>query len=177
MNAVKNLHIVEKAKEIEHSTGAYVKTTVTTGDFQKFKGDMSYIIMKPKEITKEIDWDDILQKTKLEYRMLYKLIFGKETLVPVLLWTTGCIFLFGCWDTIVTTFFITYLDEVLKNSGVQNIIQSGFFLIGILAIPAYGLQMFWIKQAEKKGKFIIITMGLFLSAIALFGLATTGGLE
>lgn len=116
MSAVKNLHIVDKAKEIEHSTGSYVKTTVTTGDFQKIKGDMSYIIMKPKEITKELDWDDIFQKTKLEYRMLYKLIFGKETLIPVLLWTTGCIFLFGCWDTIVTTFFITYLDEVLQNS-------------------------------------------------------------
>lgn len=116
MNAVKNLHIVDKAKEIEHSTGAYVKTTVTTGDFQRIKGDMNYIIMKPKEITKELDWNDIFQKTKLEYLMLYKLIFGKATLVPVLLWTTGCIFLFGCWDTIVTTFFITYLDEVLENS-------------------------------------------------------------
>ena len=37
--------------------------------------------------------------------------------------------------------------------------------------------MFWIKQADQRGKFTIITLGLFLSAGALFGLALTGGLE
>jgi hypothetical protein len=109
--------------------------------------------------------------------MLVKLIFSRETLVPILLWTTGSIFLFGCWDTIVTTFFITFLDEILQSSGIQNIIRSGFILIGILAIPAYALQLFWIKQAEQRGKFQIITLGLFLSAAALFGLAFAGGFE
>jgi hypothetical protein len=65
----------------------------------------------------------------------------------------------------VTTFFITYLDEALKDSAeIKNVIQSGFLLIGILAIPAYGLQMFWIKQAKNRGRFAIITLGLFLSA-------------
>ena len=93
----------------------------------------------------------------------------------MLLWTTGSIFIFGCWDTIVTTFFITYLDEALKDSTeVRNIIQSGFILIGLLAVPAYGLQMFWIKKSEMYGKFTIITLGLFVSAVALIGLAFAG---
>jgi len=113
--------------------------------------------MKPKEITGEIDWGDIINKTKVEFRMLYKLVFEKTTFVPILLWSTGCILLFGCWDTIVTTFFVTFLDEALKNSGAQNIIRSGFILIGILAIPAYALQMFWINKADIYGKFTIIT--------------------
>lgn len=172
VGAVKNLHLIEKTKALEATTATYIKTTVSTGDFQKIKGDMNYIIMKPKELTTELNWGDIIQKTKVEFGSIYKLIFGKETFVPMLLWTTGCIFVFGCWDTIVTTFFITYLDAALKDSAeIKNIIQSGFILIGVLAVPAYGLQMFWIKKAETRGKFNIITLGLFLSAGALLGLA------
>lgn len=177
LNTVKNLHIVEKTKNIEEKASSYLKNTVSTVDFQKLKGEMDYIIMKPKELGQELNWADIIEKTKLEYKMLYKLVFVKTTFVPVLLWSTGCILLFGCWDTIVTTFFVTFLDEALKNSGIQNIIRSGFVLIGLLAIPAYALQLFWIKRAWINGKFNIITLGIFLSAIALFGLAIAGNFE
>jgi len=177
LGTVKNLHIVEKTKNIEEKTASYLKNTISIGDFQKLKWSMDYIIMKPKELSQEIDWGDIINKTKFEYKMLYKLIFEKTTFVPILLWSTGGILLFGCWDTIVTTFFVTYLDEALKNSGVQNIIRSGFILIGILAVPAYALQMFWIKKAEAYGKFNIITLGIFMSAIALYGLAVAGSFE
>lgn len=177
LNTVKNLNILEKTKDIEKNTVSYLKNTVSTLDFQKLKGSMDYIIMKPKEITKEINWSEIIEKTKVEYRMLYRLIFVKTTLVPILLWSTGSIILFGCWDTIVMTFFITFLDESLKDSGVQNIIRSGFILIGILAVPAYALQLFWIKKAKTYGKFNIITMGIFVSAIALFGLSIAGNFE
>jgi Major Facilitator Superfamily len=177
LNTVKNLNIVEKTKDIEKNTVSYFKDTITTLDFQKLKGSMDYIIMKPKEITKEINWNDIIEKTKIEYRMLYKLIFVKTTLVPILLWSTGSIILFGCWDTIVMTFFITFMDESLKDSGVQNIIRSGFILIGILAVPAYALQLFWIKKAKSYGKFNIITLGIFVSAGALFGLSIAGNFE
>jgi MFS family permease len=177
LNTVKNLNIVEKTKDIEKNTVSYLRETVSTLDFQKLKGSMDYIIMKPKEITKEIDWNEIIEKTKVEYRMLYKLIFVKTTLVPILLWSTGSIILFGCWDTIVMTFFITFMDESLKDSGVQNIIRSGFILIGILAVPAYALQLFWIKKAKTYGKFNIIALGIFVSAGALFGLSIAGNFE
>lgn len=177
LGAVKNLHLIEKTKNLEHVTESYVKSTVTTGDFQKIKADMSYIIMKPKEITSELNWGEIIEKTKVEFGSIYKLIFEKDTFVPMLLWTTGGIFVFGCWDTIVTTFFISYLDEALKGSAeVKQIIQSGFVLIGLLAVPAYGLQMFWIKKADMYGKFKIITLGLFVSATALFGLSFAGSI-
>jgi hypothetical protein len=56
MNAVKNLKIVEKAKDITQVTEEYVKKTVSTSDFQKLKGEMEYIIMKPKQLSDEIDW-------------------------------------------------------------------------------------------------------------------------
>jgi hypothetical protein len=177
LGTVKNLNIVEKTKDIEQNTVSYLKNTVSTLDFQKLKWWMDYIIMKPKEITKEIDWGEILQKTKIEYKMLYKLIFVKTTLVPILLWSTVSIVLFGCWDTIVMTFFITFLDESLKDSGIQNIIRSGFILIGILAVPAYALQLFWINKAKTYGKFNIIASGIFVSAIALFGLSVAGNFE
>lgn len=56
LGAVKNLHIVEKTKNLEQNTASYLKNTVSTMDFQKLKGSMDYIIMKPKELTKELDW-------------------------------------------------------------------------------------------------------------------------
>jgi MFS family permease len=177
LSTIKNLHITQKNKEsTEHSTN-YIKSTVSTIDFQKIKWTMDYIIMKPKEISKEFDWADIKEKTKLEFSMLYKLSIDKTSYIPFILWTIGWILIFGCWDTIVTTFFIDYLEEALKESGVQNIIRSGFILIGIIAIPAYTLQFFWIKKSTIHGKFAIVTLGFFISAISLFGLAVAGNFE
>ena len=177
LSTIKNLHITQKnANSAEQST-KYTKNTISTIDFQKIKWTMDYIIMKPKEISKEIDWEDIKAKTKLEFSMLYKLSIDKTSYIPFILWTIGWILIFGCWDTIVTTFFIDYLEEALKESGVQNIIRSGFILIGIIAIPAYTLQFFWIKKSAIHGKFSIITLGFFISAISLFGLAIAGNFQ
>ncbi len=92
--AVKNLHLLEKTKTLEQKTAAYIKTTVSTLDFQKLKGSMDYVIMKPKEISQELNWSEIFQKTKIEYALLYRLVFEKMTFVPILLWSTGCILLF-----------------------------------------------------------------------------------
>ena len=86
----------------------------------------------------------------------------------------GGIFLFGFWDTVVITFFVTYIDSVLSQSGGDQVIRSGFFVLGLLAIPAYILQFPFIKASKLHGHYPIITLGLFISAIALFGLAFFG---
>jgi len=56
LSSVKNLHLIERTKQLQETTNNYVKTTVSTGDFQKIKGDMNYIILKPKELAQNIDW-------------------------------------------------------------------------------------------------------------------------
>lgn len=172
VNTIKNLNILEEVKNLEKSSTTYVKTTISTLDFEQAKKSLQYIILKPKQISQQFDWGDIYEKTKQEYRMMYTLVFSKTSFVPMLLWTTGSIVLFGCWDNVATTFFVKFLDEAMRNvSWVKNILQSGFVLIGILAIPAYLLQWFWIKQAQKYHRFTIITVGLFISGTALFFLA------
>lgn len=111
---------------------------------------MSYIIMKPKELTQGIVWSEIIEKTKTEFRSIYNLIFDRKNLVPILFWATINIFIFGCWDSVVTTFLVDYLDNALQDAPqIKNIVQSGVILIGLLAIPAYGLQPLWTKQTEK----------------------------
>jgi hypothetical protein len=178
VNTVKNLHLVEEVKSLEVTGKTYVKTTMSTLDFEQAKKWIQYLVLKPKQISEQFDWGDIAQKTKTEYRMIYRLVFSKVSFVPILLWTTGSILLFGCWDNVATTFFVKFLDEAMQNvDWVKNIIQSGFILIGILAIPAYVLQGFWIKQAEKFGKFRIITLWLFFSGGALFLLALFGRMD
>lgn len=141
INTVKDLHILEEVKNIKENSQSYAKTTISTIDFEKAKKGFEYIILKPKQISEQFDWSEIWQKTKQEYRMIYVLVFSKVSFVPLLLWTTGSILLFGCWDNVATTFFVKFLDEAMQDiSWVKNLLQSGFILIGLLAIPAYVLQ-------------------------------------
>jgi hypothetical protein len=159
VNTVKSLNLLEEVKSLEKTSQTYVKTKMSTLDFDQAKKNITYLVLKPKQISQQFDWGDIWKKTKQEYRMIYALVFSQKSFIPILLWTTGTILLFGCWDNVATTFFVKFLDESMqKVSWVKNIIQSGFILIGILAIPAYLLQGFWIKQAEKFGRFRIITV-------------------
>lgn len=178
LNTVKNLHVVEEIKGIEKKSQTYITKNISTLDFQQARKGMQYVVLKPKQILWQFDWWDIWQKTRQEYRMIYVLVFSTVSFVPVLLWTTGSILLFGCWDNVATTFFVQYLDEAMQNvSWVKNTLQSGFVLIGILAIPAYVLQGFWIKKAEIYGHFKIIVLWLLLSWTALFLLAIFGNME
>lgn len=177
LSTIKNLKVIDKIKNTDLVHGDYIKNVVSTVDFEKIKGGMNYIIMKPREISQGFDWADIKTKTLQEFQMIFTLCFQKNTFIPYILWATGIILIFGCWDTIVTTFFITYLDESLKSSGTKNIIQSGYFLIGILAIPAYLLQNFWINKSKMYGRYKIVTLGIFVSAIALFWLAIAWSYE
>gem|GEM_PF-2738380 len=75
-------------KTIEQTSKTYLKTTMTTLDFEHAKKDIQYLILKPKQISQQFDWGDIWQKTKQEYRMIYKLVFRKTSFIPILLWTT-----------------------------------------------------------------------------------------
>ncbi len=178
VNTVRDLHILEEVKNIKENSQSYVKTTISTIDFEKAKQGWEYIVLKPKQISEQFDWWEIWQKTKQEYRMMYTLVFSKVSFVPLLLWTTGSILLFGCWDNVATTFFVKFLDDALQNvSWIKNLLQSGFILIGLLAIPAYVLQWFWIRQARKWKRFPIITGWLLLSGISLFLLSIFGNME
>ncbi len=178
LNTVKNLHIIENAKTFEKTSEQYIHKSISTIDFEKAKHGIQYVILKPKEIVKRFDWGDILEKTKQEYRMIYKLLLNQKSFVPILLWATGVILLFGCWDNVATTFFVDFLDESLQNvSWVKNIIQSWFVLIGIISIPAYVLQGYWIKKAKKFWRFNIIVLWLMLAWGALLLTAAFGGMQ
>lgn len=178
LNTVKNLHIVEEAKGLENLSQAYIEKNISTLDFETIKHWAQYLIFKPKQIAEQFDWGDIWQKTLQEYRMIYTLVLSKHSFIPILLWTTGTILLFGCWDNVATTFFVKFLDQSLQNvNWAKEYIKSGFILIGIIAIPAYILQGFWIKKAAKLGRFTIIVVWLIFSWISLFLLSIFGNME
>lgn len=140
---------------------------ITTTDFEKIKHSMEYIILRPKSFAQTIDISTMKKSTVTEFRTILDLVFRRTSLVPLLFWTTIGIIIFGCWDTIATTFFIDFLDQGLQESGVKNIVRSGFVLIGIIAIPAYALQGFWIKKSLSYGRFRLIVLGLAISGASL----------
>jgi len=88
ISAVKNLHLVEEVKNLEKTSQTFVKTTMSTMDFEQAKKDITYLILKPKQISGQFDWSDIWRQTKQEYRMIYTLVLSKSSFIPPLLWTT-----------------------------------------------------------------------------------------
>lgn len=174
MREIKNLRITKPDINLKEAKG-YIKEHISTTDFEQIKGRASYILMKPREIHKQMDYKEMKQNTKDAFGSLIQLVVTPQTRNPALLWLVGGIFIFGFWDTVVITFFITYIDELLKTSGADAYISSGFFVLGLLAIPAYALQIPFIKQAKTVGHYPMITFGLCISAVALFGLAIFGG--
>lgn len=88
LNTVKNLRLVEEVKNLEKTSTTFVKTTMSTLDFEQAKQHINYLILKPKQISSQFDWADIWRQTKQEYHMIYTLILSKTSFVPLLLWTT-----------------------------------------------------------------------------------------
>ncbi len=56
MNAVKNLNLIEEVKALEQTSQTYVKTKISTLDFEQAKKDITYLVLKPKQLSEQFDW-------------------------------------------------------------------------------------------------------------------------
>ncbi|MDD5770314.1 MAG: MFS transporter [Candidatus Gracilibacteria bacterium] len=130
------------------------------------------ILLKPIEIKKSIDFEDVFETTKKGFISFYEILFGLPRNV-IILWFIMVILQFGFWDTFVSTFQVDFLNKIILINSKTALIKetswflTGYVLLGFMALPAFLLQDFFINLSKKMGVYKIIIMGLFFSATSL----------
>jgi hypothetical protein len=81
-----------------------------------------------------------MKETKSTFKVVIA-ILKKKPLNITIYWTIITVLTFGFWDTFSTTFLINFLDKVQQG--------RSYFLLGLIAIPAYLLQEFFCNIGKK----------------------------
>ncbi|MFA5917910.1 MAG: MFS transporter [Candidatus Gracilibacteria bacterium] len=132
--------------------------SVTKIELKNIINNSKYIFLKPLTIKSGLNFKMLLELTKKEFIITYKVLTNINN--PIIIYWTIVIFItFSFWDTFASTFLIKYLDSLWQG--------KGYFLLGIIAIPAFGLQGYFSKLSDKFGIPIISNIGLVLSGLSL----------
>ena len=162
---------VEKAKD-------YVVAQIKKTDFVEVaKTGTKFIFLKPIQITKNMNFTELYETTKHDLKSFYTTIMTPPWNMRIL-FMMAVIIMFGFWDTFAVTFLIEFLDKLINsdtsNMLVQTKLVTGYVFIGLLAVPAYGLQVPFISLSKKIGIFSVVVFGVGLAGLAviLFGFAS-----
>lgn len=79
-----------------------------------------------------ITFAEMKQKTKESFIEIYKTLQYASDKYLIVYWSFVMLLTFGFWDTFASTFLIDFLNQVKPG--------WSFILLGIIAIPAFGLQ-------------------------------------
>ncbi|MDD4151370.1 MAG: MFS transporter [Candidatus Gracilibacteria bacterium] len=132
---------------------------------EKAKG-AKILFLKPMELKNKIDFNEIYLTTKDDIKNFFEIIFQAPYNYRLLI-MGSILVLFGFWDTFVTSFLIDFLNGILESSKVPKLI-SAYVFIAMLAIPAYGAQIYLIGLAKKIGTLKILLPGILISGISVF---------
>lgn len=135
-------------------------------DFAKLAAETKLILLRPKKVQESgFDPKILVPETKVEIDNIKKVLMENPKNLS-LHWFIGIVLIFGFWDTFAASFLIDYLSKL------PNVEGFAYAILGLLAIPAFVTQDFFISLAGKIGKFWVATIGLLLSGVSLmfFGL-------
>lgn len=134
---------------------------VAKTDFAKLAAETKLIFLKPQAApTQKFDLKSIIPETIDEIHKIKKVLLGIPRNLS-LYWFILVVLCFGFWDTFAASFLIDYLSKLPNAAGF------GYALLGILAIPAFVTQEFFIKLSQKYGKFWVACIGLLVSGGSL----------
>ncbi len=149
-----------------NSLKEYAIGYVKKADFAKLAAETKLIFLKPQSVsTKKFDPKIIIPETLKEIENIKKVLMELPRNMS-LYWFVLVVLSFGFWDTFAASFLIDYLSKLPGASGF------GYALLGILAIPAFVTQQFFINMSKKFGVFWVASFGLMVSGISimLFGI-------
>lgn len=118
-----------------------------------------YLFIKPTSLKKWLTFSFLVNETKKTFLLTYNVI-SKQNSNLLIYWAIIMLLTFWFRDTFASTFLINYLDKVWK--------WWSYILLWIIAIPAFWLQWFFWKMAEKYWNYSVANVWLFLSWISLF---------
>ncbi|NDK08960.1 hypothetical protein EOM39_07025 [Candidatus Gracilibacteria bacterium] len=155
-------------KKEDNTTKASEAKTVNKLELKNIVSQTKYLFLKPITIKSGLTFKLLYNETRKEFIGTYNILADKTNPL-VLYWCLVMVMTFGFWDTFAATFLIGFLDT-LWNGG-------GYVLLGIIAIPAFGLQDMFSKISIKYGVYAIGNIGIFLSGTSLFLMGVFAGSE
>lgn len=148
----------------------YITTTISKEELVKVISKTKYLFLKPhQEKTEKLSLSDLITHTRSDLITIWRILSQKPLLITII-WTISLVLTFGFWDTFAATFLIDFLDEVKHG--------YGYLMLGLIAIPAYGLQEWWSgRLADRLGIIVVGIMGLLLSggSLIMMGIFSLGG--
>ena len=132
----------------------YVVKTVTKEELKHVMEQTKYIFLKPKEFKTNLKFDELVRETKETMTTTFKILLQKPINITIY-WTVIVVLTMGFWDTFASTFLINFLDRVKP--------WLSFVLLGLIALPAFGLQETLWNLGKKIGVLYVAMTWLILS--------------
>jgi hypothetical protein len=121
-----------------HAIKSYAIGYVARADFAKLAAETKLIFLRPQSVSsKKFDPKILIPETKKEIENIRKVLMDLPKSMS-LYWFIAVVLSFGFWDTFAASFLIDYL------SGLPGALGWGYLLLGVLAIPAFVTQHFFI---------------------------------
>ena len=160
-----NIHDVKKfqlyfQKSVFEKAKKNVVEVVSNIDIKHALQGKKYVFLNPIKISKDmITPDEMIQKTIENFVEIWQTLKYASGRYLIVFWSFSMVLTFGFWDTFASTFLIDFLNQVREG--------WSFVLLGIIAIPAFGLQSLFWKIADKVWVYKIACVWLVLSATSL----------
>lgn len=165
ISQIKNFRI-----NFSKSTLDKAKDTITSVDVAQLKNIISkenFIFLKPvKKSENPVSFQELKDKTIETMKDVFDTLKYSLNAKLIVFWSCSMVLIFGFWDTFASTFLLKFLDDLKPG--------WSYILLAIIAIPAYGLQDFFGKIADKRGVFKISMLGVILSGVSLVGMGIVG---
>lgn len=167
---LKNIKLITK-DDLINSIDKYKTTFLSSKNeiIEKTK-NLKVLFIKPIQIKHKFTLKELyitsIKDLKIFYYILFKPPYNNRLLFMWLIFT-----IFWFWDTFVTSFLIDYIDQIIRSDNSKYIIKNivtAYSVIAIFAIPAYWLQIPFIKLWTKIWIFKMTMIWLLISWISLF---------
>ncbi len=142
---------------------------ITTKNLIELSKKTKLVFLKPNDDKdRKIDVNELYDETVKNFKILKKIMI----LMPiniVLLWWSMVMLIFWFWDTFVSTFQVEFLNKIIQNNSSTELIKntgwiiSWYVLLGLIALPAFLFQWFFIEKVKKYWVYNIIMFWTLLS--------------
>lgn len=149
----------EKVGDIWDNIKEKVVSTVSKIELKDIIDKTKYLFIKPAEKKSGLSIWILITETKKAFITTYN-VLTKSNWILIVYWSIVVLLTFWFRDTFASTFLINYLDELKK--------WWSYILLWLIAVPAYWLQWFFWKMADKFWSLKVSMVWLILSWTSLF---------
>lgn len=133
--------------------------TVNKIELKNIINSWSYVFLSPVSIKSWLSIKVLVEETKKQFFEILKVLANKKN-APIIYWSIIITITFGFWDTFASTFLIKFLDNLWN--------WKWYFLLGIIAVPAFWLQDYFSRLSQKYGVYNVSNAWLVMSWISIF---------